>query len=628
MDTPPIIIAGMHRSATSFLASIFAQLGFNLGKNLSNADINNQCGYFEDENFLEFNRQIFLSKLIQEHDSYIDWGWSSSQQITEYDLIEYEKRARELVQYSSFQKNYWGWKDPRNTILLNFWKKVTPKAVFVFIYRFPWEVADSMQRLASPVFLDKPDYAWKIWKFYNQKILDFYQKNQSQCLLISANSLAKNYLKLPQILTNKFSINVGHKLNINSFDPELFKTSMCPNIPAQIAEIFDPEALQILKQLETLADINSEVLWNSHSVLRFNNKICANTATPKVSVLIPCYNQGGFIAEALTSVEAYAPDETEIIILNDGSNDQKTVQILEAIAATGYQVLNQENKGLSQARNQMILSSKADYILPLDADNRICANFIENALNILEQQEQTAVVYGHRKEFGMRNDTINIAKFEVDNLLKQNFIDACAVIRKKAVLDLDGYDPKLKALEDWDLWLGLVSKKWEFANLDFTCFEYRVRPNSMVTKLESDDFRLECFKYIYQKHLSLFMPWLIKYMEELKLKLVCEAKIHELKLQQVEELHKLELIQADEIRKRMADELTFQSGKNENLIKQLEDISLENQRLINLSIEQQREIKKLGTKLANILNSKSWIYTEILRSYANRFRYLIRNKGG
>ena len=88
MDTPPIIIAGMHRSATSFLASIFAQLGFNLGKNLSNADINNQCGYFEDENFLEFNRQIFLSKLIQEHDSYIDWGWSSSQQITEYDLIE------------------------------------------------------------------------------------------------------------------------------------------------------------------------------------------------------------------------------------------------------------------------------------------------------------------------------------------------------------------------------------------------------------------------------------------------------------------------------------------------------------------------------------------------------------
>jgi glycosyltransferase involved in cell wall biosynthesis len=91
---------------------------------------------------------------------------------------------------------------------------------------------------------------------------------------------------------------------------------------------------------------------------------------PVISIIIPCYNQGQYILDAISSVEQY-PDNSvyEIIIINDGSTDEISITVLKSLEEKGYHVLNQNNQGLSMARNNGIAIAKGKYILPLDADS-------------------------------------------------------------------------------------------------------------------------------------------------------------------------------------------------------------------------------------------------------------------
>jgi glycosyltransferase involved in cell wall biosynthesis len=207
-------------------------------------------------------------------------------------------------------------------------------------------------------------------------------------------------------------------------------------------------------------------------------------------------------------VESYAPSATEVLIVNDGSNDAETLEILHHLSQAGYTIINQANVGLSTTRNRLAALAKADIILPLDADNRILPEFIEQGLQVFASQPQMGVVYGDRLDFGLRNNIVNVPEFDLGLLLKGNYIDACALIRKQVINDCDGYDPHLQALEDWELWIHAVAKGWQFAKLPLTCFEYRVRPNSMVSALQNPEFLDNCMQYVQHKHHELYSPWL------------------------------------------------------------------------------------------------------------------------
>lgn len=84
---------------------------------------------------------------------------------------------------------------------------------------------------------------------------------------------------------------------------------------------------------------------------------------PIVSIIIPCYNYGHFIAETIASVEKCDPRLYELIIINDGSTDLQTCEILRDLEEKGYRVINQENKGVSAARNTGIAAAAGKYIL-------------------------------------------------------------------------------------------------------------------------------------------------------------------------------------------------------------------------------------------------------------------------
>ena len=165
---------------------------------------------------------------------------------------------------------------------------------------------------------------------------------------------------------------------------------------------------------------------------------------PKISIIIPCYNHGQYIREAIQSVEQCDDkDLYEIIILNDGSTDKFTIEVLQQLADNRYHIINQSNLGLGAARNNAIKKAQGKYILPLDSDNKIRPEYIYESIKILDEQPGIAMVYGDAEYFGEETGRQKVGKFNLQKIMLGNYIDACAVYRKSAWEALGGYDEKM-----------------------------------------------------------------------------------------------------------------------------------------------------------------------------------------
>ncbi|OQY71295.1 MAG: hypothetical protein B6D44_13215 [Ignavibacteriales bacterium UTCHB2] len=222
-----------------------------------------------------------------------------------------------------------------------------------------------------------------------------------------------------------------------------------------------------------------------------------------VSIIIPCYNHGNHIREAIESVKACKYDNSEIIIVNDGSTEPSTLKIFSELERDGYFILHQENQGLGAARNNGIKISKGRYFLPLDSDNKIKPEYLIKGVPLLDNNKDLAVVYGKPFFFGTIERPWAVQEFCLEKLIISNYIDACAIIRKKAWEECGGYYEKkeLMGYEDWDLWMRIAIKGWEFKFIDEFLYEYQVREGSMIENRENNS---EVIKYIFnQKELSL-----------------------------------------------------------------------------------------------------------------------------
>jgi glycosyltransferase involved in cell wall biosynthesis len=220
----------------------------------------------------------------------------------------------------------------------------------------------------------------------------------------------------------------------------------------------------------------------------------------KLSIIIPCFNQGKYIQEALNSLIGLDEDIIEIIIINDGSTDEETNLILSTLKSTGYNVEFQENKGLGEARNAGIRLAQGEYILPLDADNKIFTRYIEIGINILNADKDVAVVYGNAEYFGDRTGILKPGEFNLQRIMFGNYIDACAIIRKSVIEEVGYYDNmKIMGLEDWDLWLRIGFKGYRFKYIDETLFYYRVTANSMMKALNENIKKQNEIEYYFSE---------------------------------------------------------------------------------------------------------------------------------
>ena len=222
---------------------------------------------------------------------------------------------------------------------------------------------------------------------------------------------------------------------------------------------------------------------------------------PPVSIVIPCFNQGEFLMDAIRSVEQCDRDLHELIIVNDGSTDPSTVRLFKDLEARRYTIINQANQGLAAARNNGIAASTGKYILPLDADNKIRPQYIHEAARILDRYPRVGVVYGNGQYFGDKSGPWIVPAFDPLRLILKNYIDACAVFRREIWVRCGGYDADMpfQGFEDWNFWLDAASQGWSFFHLRKVVFDYRYRNDSMIRSV-SKSAKAQCLQYLYSKH--------------------------------------------------------------------------------------------------------------------------------
>jgi len=223
-----------------------------------------------------------------------------------------------------------------------------------------------------------------------------------------------------------------------------------------------------------------------------------------VTVVVPCYNHGHFLREAIESAERSRGVRYEIIVVDDGSTDRATLDVMARLREDGYQVVrHEENRGVSAARNTGIAKAQGRYILPLDADNRIRPDYLRLGVSILDRAPTVGVVYGDIEYFGEDTGRITTPEFSLERLMIDNIVDNCAVFRRVIWEDCGGYDtemPDRLGYEDWDFWLQAAERGWGFVRVPEVMLDYRVRSDSMVRACRIPENHRRLVAYLAMKH--------------------------------------------------------------------------------------------------------------------------------
>ncbi|MEM7761479.1 MAG: sulfotransferase, partial [Cyanobacteria bacterium P01_A01_bin.40] len=237
-----MIMTGMHRSGTSLTASLLQSAGVNIGDRLMGEDTGNAKGHFEDLDFVEFHQNVLQSQGISVA------GWTEQNQIQVQP--QYLALANNLITARQEQQ-IWGWKDPRTTLFLDFWSQLLPQAKYVFVYRSPWTVVDSLFRRGDVIFRTNPNFAVQQWCNYNQAILDFYQSHQEHCLLLEIGSVIQDSVVI-NLVQEKFGLELRSPKAL--YEPALFTADSNNYYRQALLNKFFPQAIDLYHQLEGQAD--------------------------------------------------------------------------------------------------------------------------------------------------------------------------------------------------------------------------------------------------------------------------------------------------------------------------------------------------------------------------------------
>lgn len=222
-----------------------------------------------------------------------------------------------------------------------------------------------------------------------------------------------------------------------------------------------------------------------------------------VSIVIPAYNAERYIEEAIRSALASTYTPFEIVIVNDGSTDT-TQTIAEELAQHHPEIrlYQQPNSGASTARNLAITKAHGEYILPLDADNRISPDYLEEAVKVLHDHPEVKLVGSEACFIGEKRGRWKFRPFSLNLLCRRNLIDNCSMYRKRDWAEAGGYCDEILGREDWDFWLSLFERGGRFVRLPITGLYYRVRSNSK--RAQTRHLHKEIIDLLNARHKPLF----------------------------------------------------------------------------------------------------------------------------
>jgi len=226
-----------------------------------------------------------------------------------------------------------------------------------------------------------------------------------------------------------------------------------------------------------------------------------------VSVIMPCYNDGQYLEEAIRSVEEQTYANVELIIIDDGSDDVATQRVTKKLEEEGHRIIHTNHVGPSAARNIGIDKAKGELILPLDADDKIDATYIEKAVAVFEQDETVGAVYCYADLFGERSGRWELPDYSFEAMLLDNVVFVTTVFRKSDWKGVGGFSEKMKyGMEDYDFFLSLLSKNKKFIQIPEILFHYRIKPTSRTTKFQNYCERMKLtYRQIFDNHKEFYL---------------------------------------------------------------------------------------------------------------------------
>jgi glycosyltransferase involved in cell wall biosynthesis len=234
--------------------------------------------------------------------------------------------------------------------------------------------------------------------------------------------------------------------------------------------------------------------------------------SPRVSVIIPCYNHGRFLPEAVASVVAQTFGSWELIIVDDGSTDDSAAiadQLIARYPEHAMRLLRQANQGLSASRNNGIHVARGAYILPLDADDQVEPNMLAETLAVLDRRPEVGFVYTDVRMFGEENRIWSGGAYSLDKLRFDCPMVPSTLFRRRAWAATSGFSADLhpQGYEDWDFWLSLAASGWQGDHIAQPLVRYRRTSGSMLALARRHDLELRA--QIILHHPSLYASGLL-----------------------------------------------------------------------------------------------------------------------
>jgi glycosyltransferase involved in cell wall biosynthesis len=221
-----------------------------------------------------------------------------------------------------------------------------------------------------------------------------------------------------------------------------------------------------------------------------------------VTVVVPCFNHGRFVGEAVGSALAQQGGPPRVIVVDDGSTEPETAEALTELPG-GVEVVHQENAGPAAARNKGIECAETELLLMLDADDRLVADAIDTLRGPLESHPDVGYCYGGMRFFGAWSGEIRYPDFDPYRVLYRSIAGASlGLIRRRCWEEAGHFDPAIGGYEDWDFTLSALEHGWRGLQVPKVTLEYR-KHKSSVNADHRKRYR-RTYRRIRSKHAALY----------------------------------------------------------------------------------------------------------------------------
>jgi glycosyltransferase involved in cell wall biosynthesis len=219
----------------------------------------------------------------------------------------------------------------------------------------------------------------------------------------------------------------------------------------------------------------------------------------RVAVVIPCFDDGATLGDAVASLGGEEPHE--LVVIDDGSTDEATLRMLTELESAGVRVIHQENAGLSAARMAGVRATSAPYVFPLDADDLLAPGALGALAEALDGRPEAKLAWGDVEIFGDFEGRVAGARtFDAWQLTYVSEIPVASLVRRDALLEAGGW--QLRGYEDWDLWMTFAERGWGGVYVGRTVIRHRQHGRRLAGSM------LSSFGTVYaglrQRHSRLF----------------------------------------------------------------------------------------------------------------------------